>query len=484
MWVILLAWPHDVHSKQWWRVDIADAVIYTDVEQSDASALAEHLVRLGNLAGRLLPATTAPESPAAMPAHQLEVLIFARRRDFAALLKPRHYVAFTRPGLASTMLMVAPAGGGEDSLFRNLQHEYAHYQLRKQKVYLPPWYDEGIASLFEHLQFAADDVAALDTGRLFSRYNAPLRGDARPSFKQLLHTTDFFAWPRPQLQRFYGLSGQLVHFLQYGHEKGFPDRREQLQQFLQDGNRSLTETLGVSVRQLQRDFDRYRRLAGKPAPQWHIPRQNLPQPTLTALPAAAVLRIHARAAEGANPAAAIDRYTRAAALQPEDAELWVDLARAHLGNGASREAEAALQRASALAPDLPSVKLQQAEMMLRNCWLTDSETCYADWQAASDTILAALEQDPDRLEGVYLLGLVDLYRGRADLAANYLWVVYRYAPWVPQVNYHLGECLRLLGDSRAPIYLRNARDWAEEDRWRKAAEASLTRLGKHSRAGR
>jgi len=56
---------------------------------------------------------------------------------------------------------------------------------------------------------------------------------------------------------------------------------------------------------------------------------------------------------------------------------------------------------------------------------------------------------------------------------NYLKVAYARAPWAAVINYYLGESYRLMGDSRATIYLENARNWAVEDIWRLLAEESL-----------
>ena len=50
---------------------------------------------------------------------------------------------------------------------------------------------------------------------------------------------------------------------------------------------------------------------------------------------------------------------------------------------------------------------------------------------------------------------------------------YDRAPWAAVVNYYLGESYRQVGDSRARIYLENARNWAEEEVWRVLAEEAL-----------
>ncbi len=472
--MILLVSPAHVHSEPWWQIETKAFVIYTDVEQSDALQLAQHLHELAGLAPKYLP-KAHQQDPAHTPATQdLELLIFAKRRDFARLLNPRHFVSFTRPGLTSTLLMVAPTASRQ-SLLANLRHEYAHYYLRKQKLYFPPWYDEGMASLFEHVDLDKQGNAKLDTTALFKRYAEPIRNNDHLSFKRLLSTTSFTSWPRQRLQRFYGLSGQLVHYFEYSHQRGYTDRRDSLRQFLTDGATDFESSLDVSLGQLEREFRRYRKSTDKPSPGFTIDSHQV-KTNLRKMHRHEVLTVQARAAEGVNPKAALKRYSQAAELMPADAQRWVDVSRVRMNMGNTAAAEEALTNAKALAPGATGVAIQQAELLMRDCWLPGAKDCKASWQQASDMIHSALDQDPEFLDGVYLLGLVDLYRGRADLAANYLWIVHRYAPWVPKVNYHLGECLRLLGDSRARVYLSNARDWAQEDVWRQGAEASLASL--------
>ena len=161
--------------------------------------------------------------------------------------------------------MVAPSGN-KDTLYANLRHEYAHYHLRKQGLYYPPWFDEGMASLFEHVQVERDGNARLDSDRLFSRYAEPLRESGQLSFQRLLSATTFQHWSLQRLQRFYGLSGQLVHFFEFAPERGFTDRREQLQNYLASGAHDLPASLGISTRQLEGEFRRYRSASGKPKP--------------------------------------------------------------------------------------------------------------------------------------------------------------------------------------------------------------------------
>ena len=297
----MLVSPGDVHSEAWLRAEADSFVIYTDVSEADARKLAQHLSTLADLAPQFLPVSKSSAAAQKQAVRDLELLVFAKRRDFAKLLKPRHFVAFTRPGLESTLLLLAPFGDS-DSLFTNMRHEYAHYHLRKQGLYYPPWFDEGIASLFEHVEINREGIAALNSFALFERYREPLRDSGRLSFKRLLNTPSFAGWPRARLQRFYGLSGQLAHFLEFGHERGLPDRRAALHKFFEQGSVDLAASLATPLPQLEREFRRYRDAPRKPTREIKLRSRTL-QVSITPMDASEVLALQGRAAEGANPVA-------------------------------------------------------------------------------------------------------------------------------------------------------------------------------------
>ena len=44
------------------------------------------------------------------------------------------------------------------------------------------------------------------------------------------------------------------------------------------------------------------------------------------------------------------------------------------------------------------------------------------------------------------------------------------------MNYYLGESYRIIGDTRAWLYLQNTRNWAQNPVWRKLAELALLEL--------
>jgi len=88
----------------------------------------------------------------------------------------------------------------------------------------------------------------------------------------------------------------------------------------------------------------------------------------------------------------------------------------------------------------------------------------------------ALKTDPNRQDAILHLGITELYTGNPGRAVNYLRIAHQRVPWSPKVNFHLGECLRLLGSSQASMHLAQARDWAYSDTLRDLASAALARI--------
>ena len=92
-------------------------------------------------------------------------------------------------------------------------------------------------------------------------------------------------------------------------------------------------------------------------------------------------------------------------------------------------------------------------------------------------IREALESDPDNIEAIFSLGVIELYSGQPGRAVNYLKIAEAHAPWSPSINFHLGEAFRLLGDPIGKTYLIKARNWAHSNVWRRLAEKSLDNYG-------
>jgi tetratricopeptide (TPR) repeat protein len=162
--------------------------------------------------------------------------------------------------------------------------------------------------------------------------------------------------------------------------------------------------------------------------------------------------------------------------QPDDVRLLVIASRAEAQLTNIESAELLAERAYTLAPDDVDTTVNMADQLVRNCLVVSSEHCHARWRRAIPLYRNALKLDRQRYDAVFGLGLSYLYSGHPGDAVNYFRVAYSKTPWAININFFLGESYRAIGDSRARIYLTNARNWAQSEFWRAVTEAALARL--------
>ncbi len=464
----------DVYSNAdsgWTKVQSDGVTFYSDLPPPALNSLAKHLIQFREAIQSFPFAELADPS---QPKPQLDVLVFSKRREFARLLKTRHFAAFTQPGFERTFLLIGPSAG-KMSLQRNARHEYVHYHLRNHPMGYPTWFDEGLAVMLEYLVIDKEHKtqAKLDTHALFKRYEFETASGKAPVLSGLLSGHDIHHWDYKRLEQFYGTVGQLVHYLYFGHEIGLTDHRPNLKSYLLKRDTSLAEALGTSNRRLERQLENYQKRK-----KFEFQVQVAPVTSdMTHSPITVRERdlLLARAIAPANPKRAVALYKRIIAEHTAEAELYVDLARAQSLADNAKAASISLDLAKRLMPE-PSAQylVQKATMTMAGCTPITSTDCQARWRDASALVRQALELDPSMTAALHLQGVIDLYRGRPGTALNYLRAAHRYAPWVPRLNYHLGECLRLLGDPSAVIYLRNALAWSHDQAWRDIAQKSLS----------
>jgi tetratricopeptide (TPR) repeat protein len=478
--LILLWISPSVHSdpadQTWLRLTGAEIELVTNLDAIKAESLFRSVEQFRPVADRFIGRHDRRGPP-------LKILAFKSRGDFVNVTKPRHFAAFTQPELNQTLLVIAPSGG-RDSLVENAKHEYAHYRLRSAEVSFPLWYEEGLATLLGTTRL----IDRRDALEVITQATPPLEpkptniGQWRTmSLGEVLGARRVDQWPYARVADFYRQSTQLVHFLTFGHERGYVDRRPGLTRHLEDRSRSLHASLDVSEARLKREFERYVRKQRRAVIELPIaPITTKIDTEVVARPE--VLRTLALAAEETNPKKAIAYLEKLAELSPNDPEPLAELSRLHRGEGDTELAAHHIRRAQAINRTHPSVLIQEATLALGGCW-DPADECVAEWRRAAELSREALDVDPSRLDGIYLLGIAELYTGQPGQAKNYLHIAFRQAPWSPRLNYHYGECLRLLGDPRAERYLINARDWAESDTWRELAELSLDANGPEQASG-
>jgi tetratricopeptide (TPR) repeat protein len=131
---------------------------------------------------------------------------------------------------------------------------------------------------------------------------------------------------------------------------------------------------------------------------------------------------------GRHPAAAA-AFERAAAADPENATLWFLVARADASVGNLDQALPAVEKALAKRSDFPVARALRAEVLRLKKRRPE----------ARQELDRALEEDPEEVQALYQLGLLDLDEGEVRSAAIDFWRAVLADPTFPAPHQALGQ---------------------------------------------
>ena len=473
--------PAPADTTQWCETRTTGFQLVSDLAASEQLELLQNLLQLEQVAAPFLPGEPVNRRD------PLKLVVFQQRKDFLALTGKRKFAGYMQPSLQTNRLLIGPIRG---DLEETALHEYAHYLLRSRTgVSLPMWFDEGLATLLGATKLSTGTavIGTIPVDRLERRID---RDAEILSPQQRLNRTlaahDLQDWRSDRINEFYDLAWLLVHYLYFDIYQdelasgAIPTAG--LTRYLQAGDSTLQDHLGVRSSQLLRALERHLNRWDQPEPV-PVSRSDLSNTRFRCLTPlerdlALALAVHMQSPEEAR--ALLEPYTAPSTLVALSAEqniaLKVALARVEFASDAPEAATRLVRETLSLAPDHPEATILAADLLVTGCLFERSEDCNDRWQRAGASYRSALRKDPTRYDGILGVGLAELHRGRAGDAANYLKVAHARAPWAAVINFYLGESYRLMGDSRARIYLENARSWAVQDVWRLLAEESLRLL--------
>lgn len=453
-------------AEPWHRFAQSDMEMVSDLPVADARALLQKLVWFDRVVSEFVARSDEVQAP------PLKILVFAERQQFNRVVAQRHFAAYTLPGIAQTTLVVGPDEAGDTT--RNTLHEYMHYRLRTQPLAYPMWYEEGIASLLSTTEFTTENGHL----RVTAGHAVPdeLHHLSGPSLRleTVLNATSMDPWSPQQTARFYERSTELVQFFLFAPAAGQPDYRTRLEAYFADRSGEILSALEIDTRTLahqMRQFDASRsRTFG--SFNYDLGEFAAPEVMMSEVAASEMNHLFAQTAEMPNPRHARRLYTRLAKAHPSDPRFWVGLSRTQMQRN-PKKALAALQTAASVQADHPEVLAQRAALLTRECPMDRTFVCVEQWREAAALLRQALEQDPDQFDAILRLGMIELYAGNPGGALGYLRIAHQRAPWSARVNFHLGECLRLLGNPRGTVHLAQARDWAQSEGLRNIAELAI-----------
>ncbi len=463
----------------WCATDTAGFRLISDLGAEEQLALITTLNRFEQVAAPFLPGAAAARRNA------LKLVVFRQRGDFLALTGKRQFAGYMQPSLQTNRLLVGPIRG---DLLETALHEYAHYLLRNRTgVSLPRWFDEGLATLLGHAAFTDGEarLGELPTRRLEDLLDRRRENrTAQQKLNRTLETTAVETLAGDRVNEFYDLSWLLAHYLYFDvyaddlAARRIPDSG--LGIYLAEGRVSLYEHLDTSPRQLLRRLSRHLKTWDRTTYTATMDGNGSPgEVSFRCLSDLERDLEFARAIHTQNPGKArallephlLDRDEPPA--QDAEVVLRIVLARTELAADRRDRAQTLIDQALALDPENAEAMVMAADLTVDGCLFMQEEACLTRWQQAGSLYRAALRIDPSRYDGILGMGLARLYSGAPGDAVNYLKVAYARVPWAAVVNYYLGESYRQVGDSRARIYLENARNWAETDIWRLVAEEAL-----------
>ena len=450
------------YAEGWHQYGSDNLQLVTNLSVPQAQKLNQALQAFAQVVDTYLPQVEARHEGA------VRMLVFKHQRGLQRLIKKAHFAAFAQPGLNETLLVVAPSGR-RGTLYDNALHEYTHYLLRTHSRAYPLWYEEGIASVLggANVAWRKDRIevrlgmppapqTVLDPGELSSA-----------GLKRTVAARVHDDWGRSEMLTHYQRSAWLAHFFTFSKRNDAEEQANRLQQHWQQRQQDLFSAVGNSPSALLRKL---RVHAGRShrARVHDVAIMAPPQPSRVA--AQEVLALQARVAESVNPRKAAELYAYLLSEDPARVDWRAGLARAQIHFD-----RVAATRTLAQASDLqaPSLLIERASLLMLDCPLDTQMTCRNEWSQAGAWLRAALAEDPDRFDGIFQLGMVELYTGKPGTAVNYLRLAHQRVPWSARVNFQLGECYRLLGYSAARKHLVQARDWAHTDLTVALAEAAL-----------
>lgn len=494
----------DLIQRPWCQFRTTHVDLISDLSADRAHQLLTRLEQFDRAAGLLI------DQPADKLRPRLKVLLFAHRRDFEQVFDSPGFVGFMSASIHDNLLTVGPDAAGE-YLVENLLHEYVHHLLRNDPAGAwPLWYEEGLASFLATLRFertaaGEGEVVKVILGAMTKHQPERLhrRGHWREVRVRYLDAPTALrqndpVWLRQlltagsvgdrdnaaEIQDFYQRSWLLVHLLLLGSQAGFADRSERLRDYLEavrhgaDPVAAFTQRMNDGLAEVARDVERYRE------------RHLFPERTLT-LAAAPLPAVEARgcldpaqaayelgmASTSINPAFARDAFDWLIERSSDDPRAYIGYSVIERGAGAFEEAFRTARYALRLDRHNVRARVELATVMVEACREDQDPRCRRQWRNAAALYAGILDDEPDRIDAAFGLGVAQLLLGEPALAIGALQRAHAQAPWAPRISLFLGEAHRLAGNSaQAGWHLARAARWEVEPAWRDKAKQAIRLL--------
>ncbi|MCG8415094.1 MAG: hypothetical protein MI746_12815 [Pseudomonadales bacterium] len=208
---------------RWFRLETDNFIVISEASARQTSRFAEDLEIWRQITAQII--AGADSFPAANVPNV--VFLFDNQESLQHFTAGEELAFFYATPRANFMATLR----GEETSMRTALHHYGHFIQRNfSDLRLPRWYEEGMSGYLARMQIDGD-------GAEFER------SDAR-TFEVLHSLSETLAMDRllyqdaalasPRLIQIANLKSEaLMHYLRHGHEDGWPDRRQQLDRYLQ-----------------------------------------------------------------------------------------------------------------------------------------------------------------------------------------------------------------------------------------------------------
>ncbi len=465
-----------VEDNAWCRYESAYFELSTDLK-------AERALHLHNFLEQFrVAAQVALELQDEPPLERVQIIAFRRQRDFKTLTGTSKYIGFMQPSLTQSILVL---GTSKPGALRNrvAAHEYVHYLMRKtSQDFHPMWYEEGMAGYLSTLKIGRKGIVLGEVPE--NMFNNIVGRDI--DLEQLLSENSQSRWSQRKTRKFYEEAWLLVHYFRHG-----PHTQDQVNNFLQqinngaDNETAFRESFSTNIRNMEKALAVYaRRIRPFQQSIAYTPPASTPQPDTRCLSPYEVRATLGRAMQVHNPDWAIKLLVKQLSHHPQDLSALTHLSEIYASTGDSdkaiRLAEATLDK----YPNHPSSQIQLANMIVSTCLAKRSDVCFKKLKFAQNLYRKALRNTPERIDGVFGMGMTQLFMGRPGEAIKYFQVAYLRAPWAPILNFYLGETYREIGDElNARLYLSRANYWAIQPGIQQLSARAYALLQNKSRSG-
>jgi tetratricopeptide (TPR) repeat protein len=357
------------------------------------------------------------------------IYLFRNRRSFAPFRPGRNVAGYVLPTAHGNYIAI---DGGARALEtrETIHHEYVHFLVRNAGgFHYPIWYDEGFAEFLSTVEVDGDQVVIGKIPTLRAKW---LKNERSISFERVTNARSYDDFGSQSKSMFYAQSWLLVHYLLTGHlhknriEKNrFPELIRYLELVNQgvESSEAIEQAFEGGAKGLRKGAGKH--LARRRFQVLAISVSSLPpveEPAVRRMASGEVNRYLGELALRLGPEhveQALGFFERAVQDAPADARALAGLGTVLAFHGRGVEAQEALARALAMAPDDPRVHLALADHLAWRAGFEHDGVAPDERRAvreeAREHYLRCISLEPDLPAARFGLGAT--YRGQGgDLA--------------------------------------------------------------------